>query len=156
MRSIPLTLALFAAPLFPSLTLATDNTPPKMNGTWQIDIAKSQTDHRENITLDIQEVSNKLTLIRHVRQDGGKEVVSHFSCLTNGSQCEFDEAGHKARGSAWHDGATLFILKSGGPRADSSDEWQLQLSPDGKDLNVKHTELSPNDKTENRLFHRTS
>lgn len=153
MRYIPLTLALFAAPLLPSLTLAADNASPNFSGTWQLDMAKSQTDHGESIELDIQDASNKITLIRHVREHDGKEIVSHFSCPANGSQCEFNEGGHKGKGSTWHDGSSLFMLESDGPK-DSSVEWQMQLAPDGKTLNVKYNLLAPTDKAETHVFNK--
>ncbi len=154
MRYIPLTLALFAAPLLPSLALAADNATPNFTGTWQVDTAKSA-DHSENITLNIQDDSNKLTLVRHVHERDGKEVISHFSCPINGSQCEFDEGDHKGKGSTWRDGASLVVLESDGPKDDSSAEWQMQLSPDGKTLNVQYNLLAT-DKTEKRVFDKVS
>lgn len=155
MRYLPLTLALLAAPLLPSLAPAADNTP-SLTGTWQLDMAKSQTDHNQDIKLELQDVSNKITFVRHVRERDGKEVVSHFSCMANGSQCEFDEGNHKAKGSAWRDGSTLFVLMSDGPRENSSAEWQLQVSPDGKTLNVQYNLLAPEDKMEKHVFTKVS
>jgi hypothetical protein len=94
-------------------------------------------------------------LVRHVHERDGKEVVSHFSCPTNGSQCEFDEGDHKGKGSTWRDGASLVVLESDGPKDDSSAEWQMQLSPDGKTLNVQYNLLAT-DKTEKRVFDKVS
>lgn len=156
MRYIPLTLALFAASLLPIIAFAADTSSPNFTGTWQLNAAKSQTDHSENVTLEIQDVPNRFTLVRHVQEGDGKEVVSHFSCATNGTQCEFIEGDHKGKGSAWHDGASLFILESDGPKDESSAEWQIELSPDGKTLNVKYNLLAPTDRTEKRVFDKTS
>ena len=153
MRYTSLTLALFAASLLPSTVLA---AAPSLTGNWQLDPAQSQIDHNQTITLNIQENSDQLSFTRHVHDRDGKEIVSNFSCPVNGTSCEFDENSHKAKGSAWRDGATLFILKSEGPHENSSSEWQVQLSPDGQTLNVQYTELTPDNRTEKHVFHKAS
>jgi hypothetical protein len=155
-RYLPLTLALLTAPFLPSFGLAADNQSPNFTGAWQLDTAKSQTAHDRNITLDIQDTSNDITFVRHVQEKDGKEIVSRFSCTANGQSCDFDEGGHKAKVSVWHDGPSLYVLKTNGPREDSTTEWQLQLSPDGKTLNVQFTLMEPAEKAETHIFNKTS
>lgn len=157
MRHLVWTSALFAASLLVSSPAhAGDGTPPDFSGTWQLDTAKSQTDHSGTIMLKIQQSSNTISWERHVRESNGREIVSHFSCDINGQPCEFDEGDHKAKVSLWFDGSALYILKTNGPKEDATTEMRLQLSPDGRVLNVEFMHLDPNDRTEKRVYNKAS
>ncbi len=91
-----------------------------------------------------------------VRDTNGKEETSQFSCDVGGSQCDFDEAGRKAKVSLWYNGPALVILKTDGPKEDSVTQWKLDLSPDGKTLTVEFTHIEPNDKSESLVFDKKS
>ena len=152
MRSVKLALALLAAPILFSSLLLADDSPPNFSGTWQLDSAKSPAAAGETVTLTIQDSSGKITFTRVAHEKDGKEVTSRFSCQTGGSQCEFDEGGHKAKVSLWYNGPALVILKTDGPKEDSVTQWKLQLSPDKHTLNVEFTHIEPNEKAEDLVF----
>jgi hypothetical protein len=153
MRFFGMALAILTAPLLPSILLA---APPDYSGTWQMNSAQSQATDDQAITLTIHESADKIDFTRVVHEKDGKEVTSKFSCATGGTQCDFDEGNHKAKVSLWYDGPTLVILKTDGPKEDSTHEMRLQLAPDGKTLNVDSTQLEPKDKTVKIVFEKTS
>lgn len=157
MRHLVWSLALLAAPvLVCSPALAGDGTLPDFSGIWQLDTAKSQTDHSGTITLKIEQTAYKISWERHVRESNGREIVSHFSCDIDGQPCEFDEGDHKAKVSLWFDGSALYVLKTNGPKEDATTEMRLQLSADGKVLNIDFMHLDPNDRTEKRVYNKAS
>jgi hypothetical protein len=156
MRYTRLALAVLAASSFPLFVLADDTAQPNFNGTWQLDTAKSQARDAEAITYTIEDASGKINFSRVMQERDGKSITSKFTCDTVGTQCEFDEGNHKAKVSLWYDGPALVILKTDGPKEDSVTQWRLQLSPDGKTLNVTLTHLEPSDKTENLIFDKKS
>lgn len=156
MRYTRLALALLAASSFSLPVLADDTAQTDLSGTWQLDAAKSQARDAEAITYTIQDASGKINFNRITEERDGKSVTSKFTCDTVGTQCEFDEGNHKAKVSLWYDGPALVILKTDGPKEDSVTQWRLQLSPDGKTLNVTLTHIEPSDKPENLVFEKKS
>jgi hypothetical protein len=156
MRYKSLALALLAASSFPLFALADETAQPNFSGTWQLDTAKSQARNAEAITYTIEDASGKIDFSRVTQERDGKSVTSKFTCDTVGTQCEFDEGNHKAKVSLWYDGPALVILKTDGPKEDSVTQWRLELSPDGKTLNVTLTHIQPDDKPENLVFDKKS
>ncbi len=152
MRCSCLALVLLATPWFTSSLLAAGDGPPNFSGTWQLDAAKSPSSDGRTATLTIKDASGKIDFTRVNQEKDGKEITSRFSCKTGGNQCDFDEAGHKAKVSLWYNGPALMILKTDGPKEDSVTQWKLELSPDGNTLNVEFTHIEPNDKSENLVF----
>jgi hypothetical protein len=151
MRCSLLALAVLAATLLtPSLSAGAD--PPNFTGTWQLDSSKSEAASAESITLTIQDASGKIKFNRVAREKDGKEKTSQFSCQAGGTQCDFDEGGTKAKVSLWYNGPALMILKTDGPKEDSVTQWKLELSPDGKTLNVDFSHIDPTDKSEKLVF----
>lgn len=148
-------LALVAAPLISLLLMAAPPTP-NFSGTWELDAAKSQGEEGRTITVTIQDASGKINFKRVVRQRDGKEETSQFSCEVGGNQCDFNEGGRIAKVSLWYNGPALMILKTDGPKEDSVTQWKLELSPDGKTMNVEFTHIEPNDKSENLVFDKKS
>ncbi len=142
--------------LLPSVLLSASPAAPNFTGTWQLDAAHSPAEEGRTITYDIQDASGKINFKRVVREKDGKEVTSQFSCATGGDQCDFDEGGRKAKVSLWYNGAALMVLKTDGPKEDSVTQWKLELSPDGKTLNVELSHIEPNDKAEDLVFKKTS
>ena len=148
-------LAMLAAPLFPLLLLAAPPTP-NFTGTWELNSAKSPGEEGRTITVTIQDAAGKISFKRVVRQKDGKEETSQFSCEVGGNQCDFAEGGHTAKVSLWYNGPALMILKTDGPKEDSVNQWKLELSADGKTMNVEFSHIEPNDKSENLVFDKKS
>jgi hypothetical protein len=141
-------LAAFTAPLF---IYASDQ--PNFSGTWKLDTARSP-GVNGTITLSIKDDAGKISYERSIKETNGKEIVARFTCSPGGSQCPFDENGHKAKVSIWYDGSALMILKTGGPKQDTTTERRLELSPDGNTLKVQFTnlDLDNNGKPETLVF----
>lgn len=152
MRSSKLALAILAAPALSFLAFGSDSAPPNYSGVWQLDSANSQSTAGESVTYNIQDSSGQITFTRIIHERDGKEFTSHFSCKTGGGQCDFDEAGRKAKVSLWYDGASLMVLKTDGPKEDSVTQWKLTLGAEGKTLNVNLEHLEPVDKSEKLVF----
>jgi hypothetical protein len=144
-------LAVFAAPLLTSIAFA-GSGPPNFSGTWQLDTAKSPSAEGRTITYTIQNASGKINFTRVVHEHDGKEVTSQFTCDTVGTQCDFDEAGHKAHVSLWFNGPALMILKTDGPKEDSTTQWKLELGTGGNSLNVEFEHIDPAEKPETMVF----
>ena len=153
MRCIRLAWAAIAAlMLILPLSLFADSGTPNFAGAWEMDSAKSQVADGRLVTLTIENISNKLKMVRVVRDKDGKETTYQFVCPTVGSECEFDEAGHKAKVSVWYNGPALVILKTEGLKEDASDEWRMKLSPDAHTLTVALEHIEPTGKEETLVF----
>lgn len=152
MRYSRLRLAAFALPLFFLPVLSADSGRPNFVGAWQMDSAKSQVDDGRVVTLTIESVSDKIKLIRVVREKDGKEVTSKFVCATGGGDCEFDEGDRKAKVSLWYDGNALIVLKTDGPKEDAVTQWKMQLAPNPNTLTIDLTHIDPTSKAETIVF----
>jgi hypothetical protein len=139
-------LAVWAVPL---VVYAGDQ--PNFTGTWKLDPAKSP-GVNQSITLTIQDEAGKISYERALKQADGKQTVARFTCSPGGNDCRFDENGHKARVSLWYDGPALMILKTDGPRQDTTTERRLELSPDGNTLKVQFTNLDRGSQPETLIF----
>jgi hypothetical protein len=142
--------AVLAAPLLSFLAFA--GSTPNFSGTWQLDAAKSPSAAGRTITYTIQDASGKINFTRIVRDGDGKETKSQFTCDTMGTQCDFDEGGHKTHVSLWFNGPALMIMKTDGPKEDAATQWKLELGPGGKSLNVDVEHIDPTDKPETWVF----
>ena len=142
-------LALLAAPL---LTFASDQ--PNFSGSWKLDPARSPGVNGASIMLNIKDEAGKISYERTLRQTDGKQTVARFNCSPGGSNCDFNENGHKAKVSLWYDGSALMILKTDGPKQDATTERKLELSADGNTLKVQFTnlDLDKSDKSETLVF----
>jgi hypothetical protein len=129
-------LALWAAPW-----LVGASNQPNFSGTWKLDPARSPGVNGATITLNIKDEAGKISYERLMKQTDGKQMEVRFMCSPGGSQCDFDENGHKAKVSLWYDGSALMILKTKGPKQDATTERKLELSPDGNTLKVQFTNL---------------
>lgn len=152
MRCLQVALAILAAPVFPSFVLLAGGASPNFSGTWELDPAKSERTEGQTMTVTIQNASGKISFERVVKDKDGKELKSQFSCEIGGNQCDFDENGHKAKVSLWFNGPALQMLKTDGPKEDAVVQWSLQLSPDGKTLNVELDHIDPVDKKQTLVF----
>ena len=155
MRCSRLALAALAVPsVFSPLLVLADSGSPNFAGSWEMDPAKSQVADGRMVTLTIENISNKLKMVRVVRDKDGKEATYQFVCATVGSECEFDEAGHKAKVSVWYNGPALVVLKTDGLKEDASDEWTMKLSPDTHSLTVALEHIDPTGKEETLVFNK--
>ncbi|MFL6351864.1 MAG: hypothetical protein ACJ74Z_08450 [Bryobacteraceae bacterium] len=152
MRSFHWALAGLAALLLLPSLVAADTGSPNFTGAWQMDAAKSQVLDGRLVTLTLESVSNKLKMVRVVKGKDGKEVTSQFVCGTGGTECEYDEGGHKAKVSVWYNGPALVVLKTEGLKEDASDEWTMKLSPDTHTLTVALEHIDPTSKEETLVF----
>jgi hypothetical protein len=152
MRCSRVALAALATPLVFPLLVSGDSGTPNFTGSWQMDAAKSQVIDGRLVTLTIETLSNKLKMVRVVRDKDGKEVTSRFVCGTGGTECEYDEGGHKAKVSVWYNGPALVVLKTEGLKEDASDEWTMKLSPDTHTLTVALEHIDPTSKEETLVF----
>ena len=151
MACFRLALAVLTAPFVLSFVWAAAG-PPNFSGTWELDATKSPDAQGRAVTYTIQNASGKITFTRVVHEKDGKEITSQFSCGTEGSQCDFDEGGHKAHVSLWYNGGALMILKTDGPKEDAVTQWKLELEPGGKSLKVDFEHIDPTDKAETLVF----
>ena len=154
MRCFHVALAALAVPLIFSLLSYADSTP-NFSGAWQMDSAKSQVEDGRVVSLTIESVANKIKMIRIVRGKDGKEATSQFVCATMGTECDFDDAGVKAKVSVWYNGPALVVLKTNGPKENASDEWTFKLS-DAKTLTVDLEHIDPSSKDETLVFNKTA
>lgn len=145
-------LVIAAVPLLMPLVLSADTTKGDFSGTWQMDASHSHVDDGRVVSLAIQDIGDKLKVVRIVHRRDGKDVTSQFTCPADGSSCEFDEGGHKAKVSMWYDGPALMILKSDGPKDDAVVQWKVQLAPDSSTLTLGLTYIDPGNKTETVVF----
>lgn len=125
---------------------------PDLSGNWRLDPSKSQATNGTSITLSIQNEAGKMKYERIVRERDGRQVVARFTCSLDGTQCDLDDNGHKAKVSLWYDGSALMILKTNGAKEDETTERRLELSPDGETLTVQFTNIAGNDKPEKLVF----
>jgi hypothetical protein len=146
-------LAIMAASFFTfaSVRLYAD-TPTDFSGNWRLDPVRSPEANGAVITVAIENESGKIHYERTVRERNGRQIVARFTCAADGSQCDFDDNGHKAKVSLWYDGSALMILKTGGEKEDETTERRLQMSPDGKTLTVQFTNLAGTNKPETLVF----
>jgi hypothetical protein len=138
--------------MFSTAVMPADSGNSDFAGSWQMDAQKSQVEDGRVVTLTIENVSNKIKLVRVIRDKEGKEARSQFVCAAGGAECDFDEAGNKAKVSVWYNGPALVMLKTAGPKEDASDEWTMKLSPDKRTLTVALEHIDPAAKDETLVF----
>jgi hypothetical protein len=147
--------ARFAASGLLGLGLLYGDAPkPKLDGTWELDPAKSKLEHAGGaIELNVANAGGKLQLTKTVRPADGKEAVSKFDCAPGGPDCPYDEAGHKSKVSLWFQGSDLVILKTDGTSTDEVSQWTLKLrDPDTLEITVSH--ITPGGADETMVFGR--
>ena len=143
-------LAVLTAPLLTAVAFA--GSTPNFSGTWQLDTAKNPSAAGRMITYTIKDASGKIAFTLVAKGADGKDVTSQFTCDTAGTQCDFDEGGHKAHVTLWYNGPALVILKTDGPKEDAVTQWKLELDPGGNSLKVNCEHIDPMDKAETLVF----
>lgn len=125
---------------------------PDLSCNWVLDPSQSPAAHGDTIQLSIQQSPDQITFHRTLLESNGRRLEYSFACAPNGSTCDFDENGHKAKVTLWYDGDKLVIAKTGGPSRDATTERRLELSQDGKTLTVQYTNYSENGNPEKLVF----
>jgi hypothetical protein len=146
-KNIKALLTLLATPL----SICASN-PPDFSGTWKLDAARSPGTNGAAITLIIKNEAGKISYERSMKQTDGKQTVIRFTCAPDGSNCDLDENGHKAKVSLWYDGPALMILKTNGRKQDATTERKLELLPDGNTLKVEFTNLDLDNSSKPETF----
>lgn len=145
-------LAFLAAPLLWAFPAYAGGPPPNFSGTWQLDPAKSTGASEGSVILNIQDSGGKISVQRIAHDKDGKELTSKFICEPAGPDCDFDESGNKSKVSLWYSGPALNVMKTNGPKADTTAQWKLELSPDKKTLTLHIEHLEPTDKDQDLVF----
>jgi hypothetical protein len=71
------------------------------------------------------------------------------------NSCDYDENGHKAKVSLWYNGPELVILKTDGDKRDSTVEWHMKVSDDGKTLNINREIIEPSEEKIALVFNKS-
>jgi hypothetical protein len=136
-----------------ALAMSFAATPPDFSGKWILDNSRSQGANGESIELTIQQTTGgKIDYKRILRERDGKQIQMTFTCAADGTTCDLDEDGHKAKVSLWYDGSALVMAKTDGESRDSTTERSFTVSPDGKTLTVEFTNYSGSGKPEKLVF----
>ena len=121
-------------------------------GHWQLDSAKSKPGPERTVSVDLEQQGNNVTFVRSYQDHDGKQAVARFTCSIGSNSCDFDDNGHKAKVSLWYNGPELVILKTDGQKQDSTVEWHMKLSDDGKTLTINREIIEPSDQSESLVF----
>ncbi|MBV9267873.1 MAG: hypothetical protein JO061_17020 [Acidobacteriaceae bacterium] len=127
--------------VFLPLLVAETAPNPNLSGSWQVDPAKSQAADGKSLTLTIVQTAENIK-IEGVAKDSSKPAM-HLNCKTDGSDCFFDDSGHKSKASIWSTGSELVICKTDGPPGDLVNEWHMKVSSDNKTLTVQVEHIDP-------------
>jgi hypothetical protein len=124
-------------------------------GHWQIDSSKSKPGPERTASVQIEQQGNNITFVRQYQDRDGKSVTARFTCAVGANSCDYDENGHKAKVSLWYNGPELVILKTDGDKHDSTVEWHMKLSDDGKTLNINREIIEPSEEKEALVFNKS-
>jgi hypothetical protein len=125
------------AALLPFAALAVER--PNLSGSWQWNPSRSDLPAAKiaGLTWVIDQNEDALHVSEIAKQPDGKEVKSDFHCTTDGKECSVKVDGQSAKVSFWYNGATLVELESKGSSRQMIVKRRLQLSADGKSMNVE-------------------
>jgi hypothetical protein len=124
-------------------------------GHWQLDASKSKQGPDRTASIEIQQQGNNITFVRQYQDHDGKTATARFTCAVGANSCDYDENGHKAKVSLWYNGPELVILKTDGDKRDSTVEWHMKLSDDGKTLNINREIIEPSEEKIALVFNKS-
>ena len=124
-------------------------------GQWQLDGSKSKPGPEPTASVQIAQQGDKITFTRQYKDRDGKAATAHFTCAVGANSCDYDENGHKSKVSLWYNGPELVILKTDGDKRDSTVEWHMKLSDDGKTLNINREVIEPSEEKEALVFNKS-
>lgn len=131
-------------------TLLSAQQPKALNGTWQMDTAKSHVSDGRTAIIIIGGDDKSVSLTMKIRKGDQPEVVSQFTCKLDGKPCDFTEGSHKSAVTVWFNGPALNFSKEKGPAEDTTSMWKL--SPDGQTLTVEISHYEPAGADETWVF----
>ena len=118
---------------------------PNFSGSWQLDIAKSKTDVKDDLVWKIDHKSGDIA-IEEISL--GKSTCTAKCAL--GKSCEFDDNGRKMSAMTYFLDTTLVQMRSASDNS-SVVKRQLKIEGDGS-MKVEQITIVPSDKTEVLVF----
>ena len=118
---------------------------PNFSGSWQLDLAKSKADVKEDLVWKIDQKPGEITI---EETPLGKSTCTAKCPL--GKSCEFDDNGRKMTAMTYFLDTTLVQMRSA---SDNSTvvKRQLKMESDGS-MKVEQITIVPSDKTEVLIF----
>lgn len=134
------TLSIVSVVLFAGLTaVPLLAQTPDLSGTWQ-DGAQKWVISQENGKIHIQEVH-------------GDKTEADYTCSLNGQECNVKEDGRSEKIMMYFNGDKLVKIAE---RGTSTLKQRLEVSSDGKTLNVETVPLDSSQRSETVAFHKQS
>ena len=130
---------------FAAFASADEPARPVLNGTWQLDAAKSEIHSRISaaLTLTIEQKEDAI----HIVESGGKDKVE-LSCGTLGKDCKAQEEGRPLTVSFYYNGPALVETETRGHNNESVIKKRMRISDDGATLTMEVMHLVPDGQTE--------
>lgn len=147
--SLPMAALLMCLP-----ALADSGQKPNLNGTWQLDPAKSDGANQQantRFTRVIEQDGTKIHMVETVSTSDGKQQSIEVRCNTLGQQCNVTGPGHEAHVSFWYNGPALVEMDTAVHGKDTVTKRRAKLSDDGKTLEVEVIPLVPPGKPHEKL-----
>jgi hypothetical protein len=113
---------------------------PDLSGTWL-------SDSHGNEKWILEQKSGKI----HVQEMDGDKVQANYTCSLDGTECEAKEDGHSEKITMYFNGTKLVKICE---RGSGTVKQRLEISADGKTLNVETVPLSSSQKAETVSFRR--
>jgi hypothetical protein len=123
-----------------------------MDGSWQMDTAKSHVSDGRVVTLTITSAAGGIKMTMKTVKKDGQEVISEFTSKLDGKPCDFAEGTHKSQLTAWYNGPALNATKEGGPAGDVTSAWKFELAPDKQTLTMTISHYDPAGDDETLVF----
>jgi hypothetical protein len=113
---------------------------PDLSGTWISDSHGSE-------KWILEQKGGKI----HIQELDGDKVEANFTCSLDGQECEAKEDGHSEKITMYFNGTKLVKICE---RGSGTVKQRLEVSADGKTLNVETVPLSSGQKAETISFRR--
>jgi len=123
-----------------------------LDGSWQMDAAKSKVSDGRVVTLTVTNVANGIKMTMKTVKKDGQEVLSEFTSKLDGKPCDFAEGDHKSQLTAWFNGPALNATKEGGPAGDVTSAWKFEVSPDKQTMTMTISHYDPAGDDETLVF----
>jgi hypothetical protein len=125
-----------------SCAMASDR--PVLNGTWQLDLGKSQVaDAKRKAEIwAITQGEDSIEISETITDTGGRQRKVDIQCGTEGKECKIKENGQPTQVSMYYNDSHLVMLEQW-HGTDFVTKKRLTLSDDGKTLTVEVTHLAP-------------
>ncbi len=135
------------------MAAAVSGQTASLDGTWQMDSAKSHVRDGRSVTFIIASMDNGIKMTVKTKK-GDAESVTEFSTKFNGKASDFAEGDHKSQLTMWWDGTSLNASKEKGPADDVTAMWKFELSPDKQTMTLKISHYEPAADDETLVFNK--